>query len=118
MEHKILKQEKNPLLHREEYSIEIQSDTNPSFEDVKKIIGKDAEVVVIKSINGNFGRDIFLVEALVYNSKKDRETVEKIPRKIKKKLEEQAKKAEEEKAKAEEKPIEEPAEEKGEEKSE
>ena len=102
MTHKILKQEKNPLLHREAYLIEIQAESNPSFDDVRKIIGKDEKLVVIEGIKSNFGRKSFIASALVYDSEEARNKVEYIPRKIKKKLEEKAKKVEEEKAKAEE----------------
>jgi len=106
MVHKILKQEKNPLLHRETYTIEIESASNPSFEDVRKIINKDEKLVVVQGVKSNFGRSSFIASALVYDSEEAKDKVEYIPRKIRKKLQEQAKKAEDEKAKAEAKPVE------------
>ena len=102
MKFNIIKQQKNPSLHREEYLIEIESNSNPSFEDVIKFIGKDKDLVVVKKIEGNFGRYVFNVDVVVYDSKEFKEKIEVIPRKIKKKMAEDAAKAEEEKKKAEE----------------
>ena len=114
MKFKILKQEKNPFLQREEYQIEIESETNPCFEDVQKFLKKDEKVTVIKKIIGNSGRSIFVSEVFVYDSEEDKKKVETISQKTRKKLAEEAKKAKEaeEKAKEEakkeaEKPVEE-----------
>jgi ribosomal protein S24E len=85
---KILKQEKNPFLHREEFSIEIQADSNPSFEDVKKDLGKDPELSVVKKISSSFGKKVFNAEVFVYDSKELKDKIEVIPKKQRKKLEE------------------------------
>lgn len=77
VESKIIKQEKNPLLGREEYMIEITSNTNPSFDDVKKIVGKDENLTIVKGIKGNFGRNIFTAEVYVYDSLEQKKKVEK-----------------------------------------
>jgi ribosomal protein S24E len=93
MEHKILKQSKNPFLKREEFALQINAGKNPSFADVRAALGKDENLVVVKSINGNFGRDSFSAEAVVYNSAEDKNKVEKISRKQRKKIAEEAKKS-------------------------
>ncbi len=99
MEFKILKQEKNALLHREEYLIEVNSDSNPSFGDVKYFLKKDEKILVIRDIKGNFGSNTFRSEAFVYESQKYKDEIEVIPKKVRKKLEEEAKKKAEEEAK-------------------
>ena len=43
MESKIIKQEKNPFLDREELTLEIKNEVAPSFDEVKTEIGKDAD---------------------------------------------------------------------------
>ena len=124
---KIIKQEKNPFLEREELVLEIQSDSTPTSDEVKKEIlaargipsekgtdvpslsGKDAELTVIKKINTSFGKRIFTVEAVVYDNAEAKKKIETIPQKVRKKMEadkkaeiESARKAEEEAKKTEE----------------
>ena len=86
MELKTIKQEKNVFLHREESLIEIVSKTNPSFEDVKKQLETDSELTVVKKIGNSFGRNKFIVEIFVYDSKENKDKIEKIPRAQAKKL--------------------------------
>ena len=95
MDAKIINQQKNPFLQREEIVFEIKSESTPSFEEIKKTVGKDENLVVVKKVNSNFGTQIFTAEVFVYDSPEARKKIETIPQKIKKKL------AEEEKAKAE-----------------
>ena len=76
MKTQILKQEKNPFLNREEITLEIESLANPSFEDVKNEIGKDAELTVVKKIEGHFGRGKFTAKIFVYDSKEAKEKIE------------------------------------------
>ena len=104
METKIIKQEKNPFLQREEIVLEINSEISPSFEEIKKQIRKDEKLVAIKKVNSNFGTHKFIAEVFVYDSIEARKKIEKIPKKIRKKLaeEEKSKKEAEAKAKAEE----------------
>ncbi len=99
MESKIIKQEKNPFLQREEITIEITSKAAPSEAEAKEQLGKDEALTVVKKINTNFGRQTFLVEAVVYDTKEAREKVETIPQKVRKKMEADKKAAEEEAAK-------------------
>lgn len=92
METKILQQKKNPLLHREEIILEIKSEENPKFEDVKDSLKKEKNLVVVKKIEGNFGRHSFNAQVFVYDSEEAKNKIEYIPVRIRKKLEE-AKKA-------------------------
>jgi len=108
MEFKIIKQEKNPFLEREEIILEIKNEITPTADEVKSVIGKDTTLTVIKKINTNFGKQIFMVEALVYDNIEAKNKIETIPKKIRKKMEadekatkEAEKKAAEEVVKAE-----------------
>jgi len=102
METKIISQEKNPFLEREEFILEIKNKTSPTFDEVKSEIGKDAELIVVKKVNTNFGKQIFLTEAVVYNNMKAKEKIETIPQKVRKKIEADKKTEEEAKKKKEE----------------
>ena len=106
---KIIKQKKNPFLEREELVLEIESDTMPTYEEIKKEIGKNVELVVIKKINTSFGKRIFLADIVIYDNAEAKEKIETIPKKVRKKIEadkkaeiEAARKAEEAAKKAEE----------------
>ena len=98
MKTKIIKQEKNPFLEREEFTLEITNDIAPSFEEVKIELKKDTGLTVVKKVHTNFGRQTFLVEAVVYDNAEAKKKVETIPQKIRKKMEAE-RKAEEETAK-------------------
>ena len=93
METKITKQFKNPFLHREEFAMEIKSNVSPSSADVKKEIGQNEELTVVKRIDGNFGKHGFNAVAVVYDSKENKDKIEKISRKARRKIAEEAKKA-------------------------
>ncbi len=99
MEFKIKKQEKNPLLYREEFMIEITSKNNPTKEEVLAFLKKDPELCVLQEILGNYGRDKFMAGVFVYDSIEAKEKTEYIPMKVRKKLEEIKKKKAEEEAK-------------------
>lgn len=87
--HKIIKQTKNPFMQRDEYVVELTAEKNPSFDEVTKVIGKDAELTVVKLVKGNFGSSSFNAEVFVYNSKEAKDKVEKLPRKQRLKVAEQ-----------------------------
>ncbi len=87
MESKIIKQEKNSFLEREEIVLEIKNDVTPTYEEVKTELGKDAELTVIKRINTNFGRRIFSVDLVVYDNIEALKKIETIPQKVRKKIE-------------------------------
>jgi len=111
MESKIIKQEKNPFLEREELTLEIKNEVAPSFDEVKTEIGRDADLTVIKKINTNFGKQIFIAKAVVYDSKEAKEKIETIPQKVRRKMAEDSKAAAEAAKKAEVEAPEAPAEE-------
>jgi ribosomal protein S24E len=119
METKIISQEKNPFMDREEISLEISAEITPTISDVKTEVGKDENLTVVKKIHTNFGRKTFLAEVFVYGSEESKERVEVIPKKVREKMKEEAKAAAEAKktADAAETPAEEaaPSEEKAEE---
>jgi ribosomal protein S24E len=81
---KTIEHKKNPLLHREEYKIEIKSESNPSYADIIKFLGKDEKLIVIKRLKGNFGRKIFIADVIVYASEAEKNNVEVTPRKVRK----------------------------------
>ena len=108
MESKIIKQEKNPFLEREEITLEIKNPNTPNADEVKTAIGKNPTLTVIKKINTNFGNQTFIAEAVVYDNLEAKNKIETTPQKVRKKIEadnkaakEAEKKAAEEAAKAE-----------------
>ena len=109
MESKIIKENKNPFLERTEFTLEIKNKTAPSFDEVKTELKKDVDLTVIKKVNTNFGRQVFIVEAVVYDSKEAKEKIETIPQKVRKKIAEEKKAADDATKKAEAKKAEEEA---------
>jgi ribosomal protein S24E len=93
METKVIKQTKNPFLHREEYVLDIKADKNPNFVEIKQAVGKDESLTIVKKISGNFGRGSFSADVVVYDSMENKNKIEKISRKERRKLAEEAKKA-------------------------
>jgi ribosomal protein S24E len=93
MEFNITKELKNLSLNRNEYKIEVKAGKNPSKQDIIDFLKSDAELTVVKKIEGSFGKDVFIVDVVVYNAKIDKDKFEILSRKVKKKLAEEAKKA-------------------------
>lgn len=93
MKHEIISKKVNPFLNREELIIKAESTITPSVEEVKKAIGSDPELIVVKKIDRNFGKRIFMIDVIVYDDKASREKVEMVPKKLKKKLAEEKKAA-------------------------
>lgn len=93
MNTKIISQEKNASLHREEYVMHVSSEKNPSKQEIVDAIKKDAALTVVKQIKGSFGKGDFEVEAVVYDSKEAMDKVETLSRKTRDKIKEDAKKA-------------------------
>jgi len=102
METKLISQEKNLFLERKELILEIRNKTTPTLDEVKLEIGKDIDLTVIKKINTNFGKQIFLTEAVIYDNIEAKEKVETIPKKVRKKIEADRKEEESKKKKEEE----------------
>ena len=99
MEAKILKQNKNVLLKRTEYQLEIVSNANPGEEAIKDFLGKDKDLTIVKKISSNFGKKTFLADVIVYDDAKAKEQVVMVPKKVRKEMEEARKKAEADAAK-------------------
>ena len=94
------KESKNELFKRQEISFILESDKNPSFPEIRKMLSekfsKPEDSIDVYNIKGKFGRKTFLIKAYLYDSKHD---LEKAIQKTKKQKDSE-KKAEEEKAKA------------------
>jgi ribosomal protein S24E len=95
MDTTIVQQTKNPFLMREEILMGIDTAVTPSLDAIREVVGKDADTVVVRKVHANFGKQKFLAEIMVYDSKEAKEKVETIPKKIRKKMEEERKAAEE-----------------------
>ena len=76
MESKIIQEKPNPFLHRHEYVVEIQSNSNPTFGEIKQAVGKDAELSVVRKVHSNFGRKTFTADVFVYDNQENMEKVE------------------------------------------
>lgn len=77
---KINKDFKNVLLKRREILFVVESESNPGYEAVRKLLNEKVkapeETVVIKFVKNNFGAHEFLVEAFVYESVEDKNNFE------------------------------------------
>ena len=96
MESKIVSQDKNPFLEREEMVVEMKSETAPSYDDVRAAVDGDANLIVVKKVAGNFGKHIFVADVVVYDNVEAKKKVEMIPKKVRKKMIEEKKAADEE----------------------
>ena len=81
MELKIKTQTPRPFLGRKELVLEGHAATTPSKvqlkEEIVKMTGSPAEMVVIKKVNQQFGKKDFLVDSYVYDSEKSFKEFEK-----------------------------------------
>jgi len=101
MELKITEDKENKLFNRREVKGVVESNATPSRPDMTKLLSEKfsvpSENIKIKQIKGKFGARIFDIEANIYSSKEEKDSIE-----LKKK-----KDAEAEKSAVEEKPAEE-----------
>jgi ribosomal protein S24E len=94
---RITKQEKKPMLSREEViaDVEFTGISTPSRDKIKaelvKTLGKDAKLVVVKLIDTKFGSASAKVTVYVYDNEKDMKLIEP---KVKVKVDPAAPKAE------------------------
>ena len=76
----ILNESRNELLKRNEVKGIVTSNGNFGFENAMKTIIEKLkaaeENVVIKNVKSKFGRDTFLIEALIYDSVEDKVKIE------------------------------------------
>lgn len=117
----IKKEQENPLFKRKEVKVLVEGDVNPKISEAAHIVSEKYKVSIenikIRNVKGKFGRNTFLIEANLYESKEEKERnevkskkeldAEKAEAEAAKKAEEEAKAAEEAKKAEEEKPAEE-----------
>jgi ribosomal protein S24E len=76
----ILKQFRNSLFGRDEIALKVTSVSSPSKADLTKQLGeklkKEENLIVVKEVQGNFGRREFSVKAFVYHSEDEKEQFE------------------------------------------
>jgi len=88
---KILGEKNNLLFKRKEIKAAIESETTPKREEILESLSKKFSVspqnIKITKITGNFGVKDFTIEANIYSSKEEKDTVE-----LKKKKEHEAEK--------------------------
>jgi len=90
---------RNETFRRQELVVETESEKNPGYAEVKKLIAKEIkkpeENVDILNVNGKFGRNVFVTRAYVYDSKDDLEkmSVLRLSKKQKKEIAEAKMKA-------------------------
>ena len=79
----ITKDFRNDLLKRREILFSIKANSNPGFSKMQQDCAHhfkiELENIIIKSLRNNFGTKEFFVEAFIYDSIKDKESIE--PRK-------------------------------------
>jgi len=78
---------RNDLLKRKEIEVLLSEKGNPGFANCQKILASELkaleEVIVVRNVKNNFGSNEFLVDAFIYDSKEDLESIE--PKKKEKK---------------------------------
>ncbi|MBS3091706.1 hypothetical protein J4217_04660 [Candidatus Pacearchaeota archaeon] len=81
---KAIKDTQNTLLKRREVKFLIESSGNPGFDKAKELVIKDfkapEETIVVNNVKGKFGRDTFLVDAFIYESKEQKDKIEPKPK--------------------------------------
>jgi len=88
MESKIISQQKNPFLEREEFVIEIKSESGvPKKEEIVADLGKNPELTIVRRVNTKFGRRTFSADVIVYDNAEAKGKYLVIPKKVKKKME-------------------------------
>jgi len=92
---KIIEQKRNPLFFRDEIKILIEAEKTPSYNEASSLISekfnKSIENIAIKKVKSKFGRNTFMISAFVYDSKDDKEKIEKVAKKAGKGKEEAVK---------------------------
>ena len=70
---KIQKDIKNELMQRREVEFVLESSKNPSFAEISKLVSEHfkapEEAIMVEDINGKFGRNTFLINVAIYDSK-------------------------------------------------
>lgn len=74
----------NKLLKRREVEVLVEDTSNPGVAKAKELVAKEfkssPDCVAVQAVRGHFGRNEFLIEASVYDSKESLESTEKKPK--------------------------------------
>lgn len=75
-------------MKRREVEFILESDKNPSFIEVSKIISEQfkssEENILVEAIHGGFGKKSFLIKASIYDTKELKDAAQKRATKVKK----------------------------------
>ena len=67
------KEKRNELMKRREVELIRESEKNPSFAEVSKLISEEfkapEENIMVENVKGKFGRNTFLMRASIYDTK-------------------------------------------------
>ena len=78
---KIITNIENPLFNRKEIQASVEAQVTPSREDIIKLVSEEfsapIENIKIRTIQGRFGSKIFIIVANIYNSKEDKDNIER-----------------------------------------
>jgi len=81
---KIISDSHNVLLHRHDIVAKKSYSVNPGYkvvmEDIAKHFGKNADCIVIKSVEGGFGSSEFVIKARIYDSADKLQAIEPKPK--------------------------------------
>ena len=70
---------RNDLLKRREVKMAVNAESNPGFDEVRKIIAEkfkvETENIVVNNVESKFGSDNFLVKAFIYDSLEQRKEI-------------------------------------------
>lgn len=71
---------RNELLKRREIKAVVNSDGNPGFLQIGKMVAENLkaseENIVVRNVLSKFGRDSFLIDAFIYDSEEQRNSIE------------------------------------------
>ena len=89
---KIIKQRENSLFNRKEIEVSVEASVAPKMKETEEFIAKEfsshIDNIKIKKIKGRFGSNKFIITASIYNSKEDKDKIEKSKKKKENKQEE------------------------------
>jgi len=78
----IIKDIRNELFKRNELSLKLESEKNPSFDEIKTKISEDLkkpeENIDVYNIKGGFGKNEFIIDINIYDSKEDLDNIKKL----------------------------------------
>jgi len=78
---KIIKQRENPLFNRKEMKISIETNIAPKMKEAEEFVAKEfsshVDNIKIRKIKGRFGSNTFIITVNIYNSKEDKDKMEK-----------------------------------------